>query len=205
MTTFITHLKQNRNIREKILKHIAVSLAALRRKKMNKKFLVFAAVLFIAASVFAVSFTGISSVGGNYTFRDGEHLGGLSSQNFGYINDCPVGYFVGVNADFNLQDDMNWALNMIVGPSYSYMFSNVPMSVDVALGLSLSGEWIETSEFGLGIGGYLGTTWHMNEMVALFLGCSLGYDMLGVSLDTGDTYFSGDFFVSPSLAIGFTY
>ena len=31
-----------------------------------------------------------------------------------------------MNADFNLQDDKNWALNMIVGPSYSYKFSNVP-------------------------------------------------------------------------------
>ena len=34
---------------------------------------------------------------------------------------------------------------------------------------------------------------------------NLGYDMLGVDLDTGDVGFSGDFYVSPSLSIGIRY
>ena len=40
---------------------------------------------------------------------------------------------------------------------------------------------------------------------ALLIGCNLGYDMLGVNLDTGNTGFSGDFYVSPVLSVGFRY
>ena len=44
-----------------------------------------------------------------------------------------------------------------------------------------------------------------NNAIALLIGCNLGYDMLGVDLDTGDVGFSGDFYVSPSLSIGIRY
>ena len=55
------------------------------------------------------------------------------------------------------------------------------------------------------IGGYIGATYYLNNAIALLIGCNLGYDMLGVDLDTGDVGFSGDFYVSPSLSIGIRY
>lgn len=111
---------------------------------------------------------------------------------------------VSVNADFNLADNV-MAIGMLVGPSYRYMLSNVPMSIDVAIGASLAGQYIGTGIFDLGIGGYIGATYYLNNAIALLIGCNLGYDMLGVDLDTGDVGFSGDFYVSPSLSIGIRY
>lgn len=160
----------------------------------------------LIAGVAADSFDGLTSVGINYEYRDGENMWGLSSQTFGYVGTCPVGYFVGVNADFAFSAVSDFAIGVIVGPSYRYMFQNVPMSIDVALGLSASGEWIDVNDFfGLGIGGYLGATYYMTDNIALMLGCTLGYDMLAVDLNTGDCSFYGNFYVSPSVAVGFRY
>ena len=171
---------------------------------MKRRILIIAIVTFVAASAAFASFDGLTSIGVNYEFRDGEHMGGLSSQTFGYVNDCPVGYLVSVNADFNLADNA-MVIGMLVGPSYRYLLSNVPMSIDVAIGASLAGQYIGTRIFDIGIGGYIGATYYLNNTIALLIGCNLGYDMLGVNLDTGDTGFSGDFYVSPSLSIGFRY
>ncbi|MDD7200859.1 MAG: hypothetical protein SPF89_03155 [Sphaerochaetaceae bacterium] len=170
---------------------------------MNKKIVLGMALAMLAAgSAFATSFDGLTSVGGNYTYRDGEHLGGLTVHNFGYVNDCPVGYLVSFNSGFNVD---NQEINMLVGPSYRYQLQDLPMSIDAALGLSASGQWFDEDFFELGIGGYLGATYRLSNRLSLLAGCTVGYDMLSVSLDDGDTGYSGDFFVSPSLGIGFNY
>ena len=44
--------------------------------------------------------------------------------------DCPVGYYAGLNAEFNLKDVDNWKIGMIVGPSYSYSFGDSDVSLD---------------------------------------------------------------------------
>ena len=160
----------------------------------------------LIAGVAAASFDGLTGVGINYEYRDGENMWGLSSQTFGYVGTCPVEYFIGINADFAFSDVSDFTIGMIVGPSYRYVFQNVPMSIDVAVGLSLSGEWIDADDFfGLGIGGYLGAAYYMTDSIALMLGCTLGYDMLAVDLNTGDCSFYGNFYVSPSIAVGFRY
>ena len=171
---------------------------------MEKRILIIALVTVLATSSAIASFDGLTSVGVNYEFRDSEHMGGLSSLTFGYVNDCPVGYLISVNADFNIADNAR-TIGMLVGPSYRYLLSNVPMSIDVAIGASLAEQYIGTGIFDLGIGGYIGATYYLNNAIALLIGCNLGYGMLGVNLDTGDTGFSGDFYVSPILSIGFGY
>ena len=143
---------------------------------MKKRILIIALLTVVAASSAFASFDGFTSVGVNYEFRDGEHMGGLSSLTFGdgehmgglssltfgYVNDCPVGYLISVNADFNLADKA-MAIGMLVGPSYRYLLSNVPMSIDVAIGASLAGQYIGTEIFNLGIGGYIGATYYLNN------------------------------------------
>lgn len=173
---------------------------------MKRKMFLILIVAALATTPMFASFEGISSIGGSYQYREGSHLGGLSNQNFGFINDAPVGYFVGINAGFGDLADPDWAVNMLVGPAYSYFFPEANLSIDVALGASLSGQWMDDGDyFGLGIGGYLGATWHMTSHTALLLGATLGYDILGVGLSNGDVGFNGVFHVAPSLAVGFTY
>ena len=171
---------------------------------MKKRILIIALLTVVATSTAFASFDGLTSVGVNYELRDDEHMGGLSSLTFGYVNDCPVGYHISVNADFNLADKAT-AIGMLVGPSYRYMLSNVSMSIDVAIGASLAWQYIGTGIFDLGIGGYIGATYYLNNAIALLIGCNLGYDMLCVDFDTGDIGFSGDFYISPSLSIGIRY
>lgn len=171
---------------------------------MKKIILIAIISLSLAAGVYAAAFDGLTSIGVNYEYRDGMYLGGLSSQTFGYVNDYPVGYFVSVNADFNLGDD-TLSIGMLVGPSFRYMFSNVPMSIELAVGASLAGQAFWESLFELGIGSYIGATYYINDTIALLIGCNIGYDMLGVDLNTAAAVFSGDFYVSPSLSVGFRY
>ena len=173
--------------------------------KMKKIILIFTIISIMAAGSVFAAFEGLTSVGVNYEFRDDEHMGGLASQTFGYVNDLPVGYLISLNADFNLADKA-MAIGMLVGPSYHYIFSNVPMSIDVAIGASLATQFFsDINLFELGIGGYVGATYYLNDAIALLLGCNIGYDMLGINLNTADASFSGDFYVSPSLSIGFRY
>lgn len=172
---------------------------------MRKRIIVIAIIAIVAAGSASAAFDGLTSAGLNYEFRDGVHMGGLSSQTFGYVDNCPVGYLFSMNADFNLGEN-SMAIGMLVGPSYRYMTTNVPMSIDLALGASLSGQKLKDEGlFELGVGGYLGATYYLNDMIALLIGCNIGYDMLGVDFATGNTGFSGDFHVSPSLSVGFRY
>ena len=85
------------------------------------------------------------------------------------------------------------------------MFTDVPMSIDAAVGVSLAGQSFDEGLFELGVGGYLGASYYLNDTIALLIGCNIGYDMLSVSLDSGEIGFSGDFYVSPSLSVGFRY
>ena len=172
---------------------------------MKKRILIFTIIAIMAAGSAFAAFEGLTSIGVNYEFRDGEHLGGLSSQTFGYVNDCHAGYLISLNADFNLADKL-MSIGMLVGPSYRYILSNVPMSIDVAIGASLATQvFSDTNLFELGVGGYVGATYYLNDAIALLIGCNIGYDMLGIDLNTADASFSGDFYVSPSLSIGFRY
>ena len=166
---------------------------------MKKRILIFTIIAIMAAGSAFAAFEGLTSVGVNYEFRDGEHMGGLSSQTFGYVNDCPVGYLISLNADFNLADKL-MSIGMLVGPSYRYILSNVPMSIALATQV-----FSDTNLFELGVGGYVGATYYLNDAIVLLIGCNIGYDMLGIDLNTADASFSGDFYVSPSLSIGFRY
>ena len=172
---------------------------------MKKTVLVLAMVC-MALSVYAGTFEGLTSTGLNYEYRDSKSLGGMSVENFGYVNDFPLGYYISTNADFNFIDGADMTINLMAAPIYRYMIENVPMSIDAAFGLSASGVWFNSrNEFQLGVGGYIGATYYMNDMIALLIGCKLGYDMLSVDMNTGDTAFSGEFHASPAISIGFRY
>ncbi len=80
---------------------------------MKKRIMVVAIIAIVAAGSASAAFDGLTSVGLNYEFRDGVHMGGLSSQTFGYVDNCPVGYLVSVDADFNLGKD-SMAIGMLV-------------------------------------------------------------------------------------------
>ena len=54
----------------------------------------------LAAAPMSASFEESRSIGGSYQYKGGFHLGSLTSHDFGFINDAPVGYFVGINAGF---------------------------------------------------------------------------------------------------------
>lgn len=171
---------------------------------MKKKILAFTIIVMFASLAAFATFDGLTSVGVNYEFRDGVHLGGLTTQNFGYINDCPVGYLVSVNSDFNLGED-SMSIEMLLGPSYRYLLSNVPMSIDTAAGVSLAYQDFNSNLFELGVGGYLGATYYWTDLVALLVGCNIGYDMWQLDLTTAENGFPGIFHVSPVLSVGFRY
>lgn len=171
---------------------------------MKKKILAITIiVMFATISVFA-TFDGLTSIGVNYEFRDGKHLGGLSTQSFGYINDCPVGYLISLNSGFNITEDA-MAIEMLLGPSYRYMLFNLPMSIDISAGIALANQNFGSNLLELGIGGYLGATYYCNDAVALLIGCNIGYDMWQVDMTTTATGYSGIFHVSPILSAGFRY
>ena len=71
---------------------------------MNRKITITVCLLLLIAGTLSASgFDGYTAIGGNYEYRDGHHLGGLSVSNEGYVYDCPVGYHISANADFNLK------------------------------------------------------------------------------------------------------
>mgnify|MGYP004699145361 CR=1 FL=1 len=171
-----------------------------------KKAILITVALCMALSLNAGTFDGFTSTGLNYEYRDGIHLGGMTVSNSGYVNDFPVGYYISANADFNPRKISDMTITLIAAPSYRYMLDNVPMSIDTALGLSVSGVWTGgKNDFQLGLGGYIGAAYYMNDRIALLIGCNLGYDMLSVNLATGAAGFSGEFYASPALSIGFRY
>ena len=171
-----------------------------------KKGILITVVLCMALSLYAGTFDGLTGTGLNYEYRDGMHLGGMTVINSGYVNDSPVGYYISANADFSPMKMSDMTISMIAAPSYRYMLDNVPMSIDAALGLSASGVWTGgKNDIQLGLGGYIGATYYMNDRIALLIGCNLGYDMLSVNLATGAAGFSGEFYASPAVSIGFRY
>lgn len=169
-----------------------------------KKVLILVFAVIASASLFAADFDGITALGVNYEYREDIHMGGLSVQNFGYFGACPVGYLANINADFNLEDNKS-TIGMLIAPSYRYKLEDVNMSIDAAVGVSATGEWFGgAGDFLLGIGGYLGATYYLDSF-ALLIGCTLGYDMMSVGLDSGNIEYAGDFYVSPSISFGFRY
>lgn len=169
-----------------------------------KKSILICLILSVALCGAYASFDGYSSLGVGYSWSDGLSLGGFSSQNFGYVDSSPIGYLVSVNADFNIAQEV-MTIRMLVGPSWRYVLTNVPMSIDAALGAALAGNFISSPAFTLGLGGYIGATYYVNPTLALLIGCELGGDFMSVDLRTGGIGYAGTFFVSPSLAVGIRY
>ncbi|MBO8443097.1 MAG: hypothetical protein IAC42_04985 [Spirochaetes bacterium] len=169
-----------------------------------KKSILICLILSVALCGAYASFDGYSSLGVGYSWSDGLSLGGFSSQNFGYVDSSPIGYLVSVNADFNIAQEA-MTIRMLVGPSWRYMLTNVPMSIDVALGAALAGSFISSPAFTLGLGGYIGATYYLNPSLALLIGCELGGDLMSVDLRTGEVGWAGTFFATPSLALGIRY
>lgn len=66
-----------------------------------KKVLMVLMVLAVSLGLFAADFEGRTNLGLNYSYRDGRNMGGMSVDNFGLVGDCPVGYYIGADADFN--------------------------------------------------------------------------------------------------------
>lgn len=96
------------------------------------------------------------------------------------------------------------SITLIAAPYYSYKLDNVPMSIDVALGLGSSVNI--DKNFGLGIGGYVGAAYYLKSSnTALIIGSKLGFDMLSVDLHSGECSFDGVFYVTPVIGVGFCY
>ncbi len=170
---------------------------------MKKVFMVLM-VLAVSLGLFAADFDGLTNLALNYSYRDGKNLGGMSVDSFGLIGNCNVGYYIGADADFNFKDINNAYITLIAAPYYSYRLENVPMSIDVALGVGASAD-IDKS-FGLGIAGYIGAQYCLRSSnTALIIGTKLGYDMLAVDLHSGDCSFDGAFYVTPAIGVGFCY
>lgn len=170
--------------------------------EMKRILIMMLASLVCCCGLFA-SFDGFTTFGPSYSFHDGNNYMGLDSDSFGFVNDCPVGYYAGLNAEFNLKDVDNWKIGMIVGPSYSYSFGDSDVSLDVALGLSMEGTSL--GFFSFGVGGYIGADWRMNSIFGLGIGTQIGSNFVDVNLDNGKFGVSGDFYVSPTLSAIFYY
>ena len=85
-----------------------------------------------------MAFDGNTSASMSYSFEDGNNMG-LSSENTGYFGSSNLGYYVGVDAVFDLTDISDWNVGMIVGPSYRYSFSESGVTAALALGVSAEG------------------------------------------------------------------
>lgn len=169
-----------------------------------KKVLMVLIVMIVSLGLFAADFAGIINVALNYSYRDGRNMGGMSVDNFGLVGDCPVGYYIGADADFSFKDVKDSSITLIAAPYYSYKLENVPMTIDVALGVGASAD--VDKHFGLGLAGYIGAAYHLkSDKTAFLIGTKLGYDMLSVELHGGSCSYKGEFFVTPLIGGGFCY
>lgn len=170
---------------------------------MKKKIISVSLVLALSCACLFASFAGRSSIGVNYSYEDGNYLG-LSTDHIGFINNAPVGYFIGADADFGIAGTPGWRINMLIGPAYRYFFSDVPISVDIAAGLSLGGA-SKSSSLDFGLGAYLGAAWAVTDHMEVLLGAKLGSNFVDINLDNPAIGIKGDFYVTPQIALGFTY
>lgn len=171
---------------------------------MNKKIILFTVVLALSGACLFASFNGRSTIGVNYSYEGGNYFG-LSTDHTGFINNGPVGYFVGVDADFGFAGTPGYRINMLIGPTYKYRFKDIPMSIEVAAGASLGGS-STSNVFSFGLGGYIGAAYAINNSIELLLGAKLGSNFVEVPLsEPSAIHVAGDFYVTPQLAIGFTY
>ncbi len=172
---------------------------------MKKGIIVFLLVVSAAAAVFAGNFTGKTEVALNYSWRD-TNMFGLSVNNSGYSDTFPIGYTANVNADFDPTTGNCNAITMLVGPSYKYTIANSGMDIELALGISATGENINAdTHFLLGVGGYLGATYALPNGLGLAIGAQMGVDMLSVPLNGGESFYQGTFYVTPSVGLVFNY
>ncbi len=173
---------------------------------MKKGIIVFLLVVAASAAVFAGTFSGKTEVALNYSYRGGVNMGGLSVNNSGYSDSFPIGYAANVNADFDPTTGNCNAITMLVGPSYKYNITGSGMDIELALGVSATGENINAdTHFLLGVGGYLGAAYALPNGLGLAIGTQLGYDMLSVPLNGGASFYQGTFYVTPSVGLVFNY
>ncbi len=173
---------------------------------MKKGIIVFLVVVSAAAAVSAGTFTGRTEVALNYSYRDGINMGGLSVNNSGYSDTFPIGYTANVNADFDPTTGNCNAITMLVGPSYKYTIADSGMDIELALGVSATGENINAdTHFLLGVGGYLGASYALPNGLSLAIGAQIGVDMLSVPLNGGESFYQGTFYVTPSVGLVFNY
>ncbi len=160
----------------------------------------------VSALVFAGSFSGKTEVALNYSYRGGISMGGLSVNNSGYSDTFPLGYTANVNADFDPTTGNCNAITMLVGPSYRYSIAGSGMDIELALGVSATGENINAdTRFLLGAGGYLGAEYALPNGLGLAIGAQLGIDMVSFPLDGGASFYQGTFYVTPSVGLVFSY
>ena len=173
---------------------------------MKKGIIVLLALAAVSAAVFAGTFTGRTGVALNYSYRDGINMGGLSVNNSGYSDTFPIGCTANVNADFDPTTGNCNAITMLVGPSYRYTIADSGMDIELALGVSATGENINAdTHFLLGAGGYLGASYALPNGLGLAIGAQIGLDMLSVPLNGGTSFYQGTFYVTPSVGLVFNY
>ena len=168
-----------------------------------KKIISITLVLALSCACAFASFSGRSTIGVNYSLNDGDNRFGLSSDHTGYFGTFPVGYYIGLDADFSFDDASDWNINAIVGPSYVYSFDNAPVQIDIAIGASASAD--NQNMLALGVGGYIGASWSLSKHIDLLIGTKMGSNFFTVDLDDASTSVTTNFYVTPQFAIGFTY
>ena len=149
-----------------------------------------------------MAFDGNTSASLAYTFEEGEHDLGLSSQSVGYFGSGKVGYFIGVDADFNIKDESDWNVGMIIGPSFRYAFTDAGVTATVALGVSAEGS---AELFAFGVGGYAGGDWQITDHFGLGVGVKLGNNFVSVPFSNTELTVVSRFYVTPVIGVHFYY
>lgn len=149
-----------------------------------------------------MAFDGNTSASLAYTFEEGEHDMGLSSQSVGYFGSSNIGYFIGVDADFNLKDVSDWNVGMIIGPSFRYYFVDAGVTATVAIGVSAEGS---KELFAFGVSGYAGGDWKMTDHFGLGVGVKLGNNFVSLPFSSSELTVASRFYVTPVIGVNLYY
>lgn len=170
---------------------------------MKNRILAVAMVLVLSATcVFASSFEGRSTVGLSTNVNYGENYIGLSTDHTGFFPEKSIGYLIAADVDFRLASSALCRINVLLGPVWRYCFASVPVSADLAAGLSTGGTTNGVLHFGLGL--YLGGVWSFSEYMELLVGAKLGSNFVQLPLGSS-AYLTPDIYLTPRIAVGFRY
>ena len=148
-----------------------------------------------------MAFDGNTSASLAYSFEDGNNMG-LSSENTGYFGSSNLGYYVGVDAVFDLTDISDWNVGMIVGPSCRYSFVDAGVTATLALGVSAEGS---KDLFAFGVGAYAGGDWSITDHFGLGVGVKVGNNFVSLPYETKELTLSSRFYVTPVIGVQFYY